>query len=141
MDISHGNISRFNLSIILIRTININVRESLLHTRIKGTEAIKVTVLKQTLKSRYSLRRSGCKSSHHQAKIRSIRGLLSVLSSSSSKDNYIVSYFSHVIRIKIRIAISIKIAFSLDLRRSIKLTSSKRKINQNSYSFKIFRIS
>ena len=129
MNISHGNISRFNLNIMLIKTISINVRESLSYTRIKGTKTIKAIVLKQTLKSRYSLRRSDCKSSHYQAEIRSIRDLLSVLSSSSNKNSHIVSYFSHVMRIKIRIAISIKIAFSPDLRRFIKLISSKRKIS------------
>ena len=131
MGISHGNISRFNLSIMLIRTISISARESLLYTRIKDTEAIKAIVRnKQTLKSRYSLRRLDYKSPHHQAEIRPVRGLLIVLSSNSSKDNRIVSYSRHAIRIiKIRTVISIKIAFSLDLRRPIRLTSSKRKIS------------
>ena len=129
MSISHDNISRIqiNLSIALIRTISINVRESLSYIEIKDTKAIKI-VLKQTLKSRYSLRRLDYKSSHYQAEIRSIRDLLSDLS--SSKGSRIDSYFNHVTGIvKIRIVISIKIAFNLDLRRSIKLTSSTIKIS------------
>ena len=107
MNISHGNISRIqiNLSITLIRIININVRESLSHTRIKGTKAIRVIVLKQTLKSRYSLRRLDYKSSHYQAKIRLIRDLSSDLS--SSKNSRIDSYFSYAMKIiKIRIVIN-----------------------------------
>ena len=116
----------------LIKTISINVRESLSYTGIKGTETIKVTVPKQTLKSRYPLRRSGCKSSHYQAEIHPVRGLLSVLSSSSSssKASHIDSHSSHAIETtKIRTVISTKIAFSLDLRRPIKLTLSTRKIS------------
>ena len=129
MNISHDNINRFNLNIILIKTININVHESLSHTKIKTTKTITIIALKQTLKSRYSLRRLDYKSSHRQAtKVYSIRDLLSDLS--SSKNSYIINYFSHAIRIiKIKIVINIKIAFSLDLKRSIKLTSSKRKIS------------
>ena len=138
MNISHGNISRFNPSIILIRIISINVRESLSHIRIKDTKTIITIALKQTLKSRYSLRRLDYKSSHRQAtKVRLIRDLLNVLN--SSKNNRIDNYFSHEIRtIRIRIVINIKIAFNLDLKRSIKLTSTK--ITQSSYLLKIFRI-
>ena len=75
-------------------------------------------------KSYYSLYRLDYKLLYRLAEIRSIRDLLSVLS--SSKNNYIVNYFSYVIKIKI--VINIKIAFSLDLKRFIKLTSSLRKI-------------
>ena len=98
--------------------------------RIKNTKTIKVIVRnKQTLKSRYPLRRLDYKSSHYQAEIRSVRNLLIDLSS-SNKNNYIDSYFNHVMGIiKIRIVISIKIAFSLDLKRSIKLTLSTRKVS------------
>ena len=132
MSISYDNISRIqiNLSITLIRIININIRESLLYMRIKNTKTIKVIVRnKQTLKSRYSLRRLDYKSPHYQAEIRSIRNLLIDLSS-SNKNNHIDSYFNHAMGIiKIRIVISIKIAFSLDLRRSIKLTLSTRKVS------------
>ena len=48
MDISHDSISRIqiNLSITLIRTISINVRESLSHTGIKDTKAIKAIALR-----------------------------------------------------------------------------------------------
>ena len=46
MSISYDNISRFNLSIILIRIINISVYESLLYTRIKNTKTIKIIALK-----------------------------------------------------------------------------------------------
>ena len=61
-------------------------------------------------------------------KVYSIRDLLSDLN--SNKKNYIINYFNYVIKIiKIRIVINIKIAFSLDLRRSIKLTLNTRRIN------------
>ena len=125
MSISYDNISRFNLSIILIRIININVRESLLYTRIKNTKTITIIALKQTLKSRYSLRRLDYKLSRRQAtKVRLIRDLLNVLN--SSKDSRIDNYFNYEIRIiKIRIVINIKIAFNLNLKRSNKLTSIK----------------
>ena len=129
MGINYDNISRIqiNLSIALIRIININVSESLLYTGIKNTKTIKI-VLKQTLKSRYSLRRLDYKSPHYQAEIRSIRDLLSDLS--SSKNSHIDNYFSYVMSIiKIKIVISIKIAFNLDLKRFIKLTSSTIKIS------------
>ena len=61
-------------------------------------------------------------------KVYSIRDLLSDLN--SNKKNYIINYFNYVIKIiRIRIVINIKIAFSLDLRRSIKLTLNTRRIN------------